>query len=405
MSTTTIRVREPRELLALLPYQLGFRPRESAVAVSLRPPRGRVGLVARVDLPDLGEPEHGPGLARALVSHLASDGARTAVLVLYTAGDPRVLGERRKDDDGGALARAAAAHFRAAAEPFLGEVAVWVVAQDGYLALDCVDLDCCPPGGRPLRELESTVVGAHMVLAGALVEDTRDDLVRIPTVAAAARRNAVRVAERSRTRRAIAQERGPADLGRWRAAGLAAWRAAVTEAHGGAAHPSPAVLGRIAAALGDVAVRDAVLLALVAGTGDLPERSLARAAGGAGAGRGHDDVEQLTSDALGLVLDPSRGAPPDDDVVAAGAVVLERVVAHSGGSHQAAPLTMLALLAWWQADGPRAGVLLERALASDPTHRLGRLLAEALAAGLAPGWIGRADGTARKRPPSSGTVG
>ena len=397
MSTTTIRVREPRELLALLPYQLGFQPHESAVAVSLRPPRGRVGLVARVDLADLGDPANGPGIARALVSHLAADGARTAVLVVYTLGDPRALDDARAlDDDGGRLARAAAVHFRGAAEPFLGDVPVWVVARDGYLALDCVDLDCCPPGGRPLRELESTVVGAHMVLAGALVEDTRDDLVRIPTVAAAARRNAVRVAERSRTRRAIAQERGPADLGRWRAAGLAAWRAAVTEAHGGAAHPSPAVLGRIAAALGDVAVRDAVLLALVAGTGDLPERSIEGAGG---------DVEHQTSDALGRVLDPSRGAPPDDDVVAAGAVVLERVVAHSGGSHQAAPLTMLALLAWWQADGPRAGVLLERALASDPTHRLGRLLAEALAAGLAPGWIGRADGTARKRPPSSGTVG
>ena len=87
--TTTIRARGPRELLAYVPFRLGYRPDDSAVLISLRTPRGRVGLVARVDLGDLADLEHGPQVARTLVSHLCSDGARRAVLVVYTDADLR----------------------------------------------------------------------------------------------------------------------------------------------------------------------------------------------------------------------------------------------------------------------------------------------------------------------------
>lgn len=388
MDATTIRVREPRELLALLPYQLGFRPQESAVAVALRPPRGRVGLIARVDLPDLGDVVHGPQLARGLVSHLVSDGARRAVLVLYTADDPRYPGDGPGGPGAGrtcaAVARAAAEQFREAAEPFLRDVAVWVVARAGYLSLDCTDADCCPPGGRPLRDLEGTAVGAHMVLAGALVADSREDLVRIHPASAGSRRNTARVAQRWRARRVDAGTAGDEALGRWRAEGLAAWRAEMERSRAGDVGARPALLGRIEASLADVRVRDAVLLALVPGTGDLPERSLVGA-------REHPDGEVAhgTSDALGAIIDTRRGVPPEDSLAAAGAEVLERVVAHARAEHRAPALTLLALLAWWQADGTRAGVLLERALEADPAHRLAHLLGDALAGGLAPGWVRR----------------
>lgn len=381
MDATTIRVSEPRELLALLPYQLGFRPRESAVAVALRPPRGRVGLIVRVDLPDLGDGLRGPQLARGLVSHLVSDGAQRAVLVLYAAHDPRHPGPDAVGRSCAAVARAAAEQFRAAAEPFLRDVAVWVVASSGYLSLDCSDDECCPPGGRPLRDLEGTAVGAHMVLAGALVADSREDLARIAPAAAPARRNTARVAQRWRARRADAV--GEA-VDQWRAEGLAAWRAAMERRLAGDATARPAVLGRVEASLADVRVRDAVLLALVPGTGDLPERSLQ-----CPTDRPDGQVAHGTSEALAAIVDGRRGVPPDEQIVAAGAAVLERVVAHAHVQHQAPALTLLALLAWWQADGTRAGILLERALDVDPAHRLARLLDEALAGGLGPGWVRR----------------
>lgn len=88
---TTIRTREPRELLALVPYQLGFHPAESAVVVSLRGPRSTVGTIARMDLADLADPVHGADAARALMGHLLADGARRVVVVLYTADRKSVV--------------------------------------------------------------------------------------------------------------------------------------------------------------------------------------------------------------------------------------------------------------------------------------------------------------------------
>lgn len=419
MPTTTIRVREPRELLALLPYQLGFRPERSAVAVALRPPRGRVGLVARVDLTDLAEPERGPALARRLVTHLVGDGAARAVLALYVTADPRpwlhaagaapdgppVGGVPTGAPTGGAPAaevpleaptdtsptgsgraagealsvRRAVAHFREAAAGFLGEVAVWAVGPQGYLSLDCADPACCPPGGRPLRELQSTEVGAHMVLAGAMVADSRETLVPDVAAPAPARRNARRAAARARVRRARAEADGPRALADWRVDAVGAWRAQLAAARPGGAPPAAAALGRIGAALGDAAVRDAVLLTLVRDAGDLPERSVA--AGGPADATVAADVAR----ALGVIVSPREGAPPEPATVAAATALLEAVAGHARGAERAPALTLLGLLAWWHGDGARAAVLLERALAADPAHRLAHLLVEALAAGLAPG--------------------
>ncbi|NMR19368.1 DUF4192 domain-containing protein [Cellulomonas fimi] len=382
MDTTTIRVREPRELLALLPYQLGFQPRESAVAVSLRPPRGRVGLVARVDLPDLADRSQGPQLARGLVSHLVSDGARRGVLVLYTdiPADRRAVA--RGASTTAALTRAAADHMRDAAEPFLEEMSVWVVGPTGYLSLDCDDPSCCPEGGRPLSDLQSSEVGAHMVLAGALVADSREDLARVAPAPSAARRNAARAADRWAARGAAAVLVGPEAALRWQQDGLALWRAATERRHAGHAPLPPAEAGRLEAALADVRVRDAVLLALVQGTGDLAERALAEPTA-------VRDVVTGTSDALGAIVDPRRGIRPDESLVASGSGVLEEVVAHARSERGAPALTLLALLAWWQGDGPRAGVLLDQAFSADASYRLAHLLGDALASGLAPGWVRR----------------
>ena len=61
-----------------------------------------------------------------------------------------------------------------------------------------------------------------MVLLGATVHDSREDLARIPAADPAARRSARRAAGRWADRSAAA--RGPADLHRWRRDSLALWR-------------------------------------------------------------------------------------------------------------------------------------------------------------------------------------
>ncbi|AEE46292.1 DUF4192 domain-containing protein [Cellulomonas fimi] len=408
MDTTTLRVSEPRELLALVPHRLGFRPRESVVAVSLRPPRGTVGLVVRADVDALADPVEGGARARALVALLDDDGARRALLVVYTDHDPRL----------GPAAAGAAVHravdvFREAAAVALGEVHVWVVCATGYLALDCAQ-DCCPPGGRPLRELDATQTGARLVLAGSAVAESRDALARIPPADAERRRGTARSRRRWEGRHAEALAAGPEDVARWRAGCVSAWRRAVATqeaviaregatdgrdgdadvpapvggenaraaGRGGAGAVVAAPWGHLEAGLRDRRVRDAVLVSFVGGDDDLPERSV--------------QVEPLApavhaevGAAVAAIVDPARSTPPPPSPCA-GERALEQVVAHGRTGHQAPALTLLAVLAWWRGDGARAAVLLDRALEDEPQHTLALLVHALLAAAVAPGWLRRA---------------
>ena len=405
--TTVIRAQGPRELLAYVPYRLGYRPRDSVVLVGLRPPRGRVGLVVRVDVADLADLEHGPQVARSVVGHLAADGAQRVVLVAYTDAPLRTGytdAPLRTGGDGVARARAAVEHCREAVEPHVGPVEAWVVSSTGWYALDCAEDDCCPPAGRPLRDLESSEVGAHMVLAGTALADSREDALRLPRAGAEARRRAARAARRAHERAARAAQAGedPVDD---RVRALALWRAAVALAAGpgrrGAEEgpaddgpgrpgraprealapevPAAPVLGRLAAALGSVPVRDAVLVSLVPGTGDLADRTVRGA-----------DVDTGTGRAIAAIVDPAAGRAPDPSLTGPARAVLEAVVAHAPRGSAAPALALLALLAWWHGDGGRAVRRVEEALAEDPAHRLARLLASALDAGVPPGWV-RAD--------------
>lgn len=361
MTNTTLLIRDPRELLALVPHRLGFRPRESVVLLSLRPPRGRVGLVVRVDLADLADPQHGPALARALMAHLDRDTAERTVAVVYTEHDPR---------PGSASVQAAVRAVRGAAAAPFGAVPVWVVTSTGYLDLDA-GTSVYPAGGRPLRDLEGTVVGAHMVLAGSVVLDRRQDLSVIRPAGSEARRAVARSRQRWAARGERATLSGPPALLQWRRDCLTAWSRAVVEV------PSAATLGKVEAGLADLVVRDAILLTLLPGVGDLPVRSLA------------DDVAVEMGRAMDQVYDDVVGVPPPALTAQRHERTLEQLVAHGRRGGQAPARTLLALLAWWAGDGARAAAHLERALDDDAGYRLAVLLDTALARGLAPGWARR----------------
>ncbi|WP_456817788.1 DUF4192 family protein [Cellulomonas sp. URHB0016] len=372
-TVTTLRISEPAEILALVPHRLGFRPRASVVAVSLRPPRGTVGVVARVDLAQLADPVDGSDRARALVTLLDRDGASRALLVVYTEDDPRGATAHR--------AHRAAEVFREAAAAPLGDVAVWVVTSTGYLSLDCHD-GCCPPGGRPLRELDATQVGAELVLAGSAVADSRADVARIRPAAAERRRSVARVRRRWEVRREEALEAGGAVTERWRLDSVAAWRAAVAHACEGPSQ-GPAPWGRVEAGLADRRVRDSVLVSLVPGTGELAERCVR------GPAPAPEDEVELAA-AVASILDPTCAVPPPVVATRVHEDVLEHVVAHGRAGHQAPALTLLALLAWWRGDGARASVLVDRALQADDRYRLALLLHGLLEAAVGPGWTRRA---------------
>lgn len=383
---TTIRTNDPRELLALIPFQLGFQPDESLVAVSVRADRA-VGLIARVDVADLAPPEPGGQLARSLVAHLSSDGAQRVVVVVYTAQDLQ--------DGLGSTPAAAVEQLRASAEHVLGDVDCWVVGPAGYYSLGCRDRECCPAGGRSLDGLQSTRVGAQMVLEGVQVARSRDGLVRIPQASASARKAARR--SRVRWEARFPASAGPAQAHQWRLRGLEVWRCQVADVGVAASGPwdaadaagvaplrfgstspvlpPPTAVGKLLAALDDVLVRDAVLLAFVPGAERVADRIVA------------GDTAADVGNALEAIIDPVRGTRPDPERTGPARLVLEHLVAHAPRRGHAPTLTLLAVLAWWEGDGARAGVLVDRALAADPDYRLARLVDDALRLGMPPGWV------------------
>lgn len=77
MDTLTLNC--PEDLLNAVPFLLGFHPKDSVVAVSLRDRGTKVGLTVRFDYPDDDFEE----IARRLAMHLKDDGADKALLVIY----------------------------------------------------------------------------------------------------------------------------------------------------------------------------------------------------------------------------------------------------------------------------------------------------------------------------------
>lgn len=424
-NATVVRVAGPEDLLAYIPYRLGFEPAESVVAVSLTGPRQRVGLVARVDLDDLRlrQPDDlsgpdGAATARWLADHVVADGADRAVVVLYTATDPTVPS---------GAARRAVDLLRARLERRLPGTEVWLVAPTGFRALDCTDPMCCPAEGRPLAALKGSRVAAHMVLEGRTVAGTREERYALRPAPEAARTQARRAAARwtDTYRQLLNATRfpdggGPIDrtvptgrtersaggalgrravethvlhaeraLGEWGAESLGLWRSAARRAadarSGQPLTLSPVDLGKIGAALADTFVRDAVLLSLAPGTEETALRTARRQA--------DDGTGTATGSVMAQIVDPEQGVPPDEDITRPARQVLEAVVAHVPRNRRAPAYLLLALVAWWHGDGGLAAERVSDALGVDPDYRLALLLRGAIVGGVPPGWVRRERGS------------
>lgn len=80
MTSSTV-LRHPVDLIATIPYQLGFHPDASLVVVYLH--RGRVGAVQRIDLPEPGSPEGGRVGSAPAVALLVRQRPDAVILVGY----------------------------------------------------------------------------------------------------------------------------------------------------------------------------------------------------------------------------------------------------------------------------------------------------------------------------------
>lgn len=343
-------IRTAADLLAALPYQLGFRPEDSVVLTTLcRAPGARtktLGPLARLDVEGLIDPDAGDVVAGAATTRMVGPDAERVLLVCYV---PETFGAARLDPD---LPTAVTTVDDAlpGGGPRVEPSDVWVVATDGWGHL--APCDCCAPSGEPLDVLETSAVAAGMVLTGKVALGAREELAVTP-VGGPDRAAADRAAEDESTRRARLRP------GEYRRAATQLW----DRTCGDPAAADPADLGRLAVALADTVVRDAAVAAAVTD---------ARAA------------DLLNPREIGRALD--RGGRPREKLRLA-CRLAETVAAHAPHGAAAPALGLLAYLAWWSGDGARADVVARQALTEDPEHRLAHLVAATVGSGVPPPWV------------------
>ncbi len=340
----TITVRGTAEIIATLPYQLGYRPVGSLVLIGLR--RGQVGVVQRVDLPSSA---CSPTVQEASLGLLECVGAMaraeaTAVLVFAF---------EEHDGQGLTLVAAATAVLEHAGLDLLDTIVVrgmrwWSVPAN----------DPAPPAGDPGSEVprpEDVPAVAALVLRGkgALVDRAAVRDLVAPVEGRRAERTAALLADHL--------ESGPDGPVRVPTAAHAAALTRILAAGAGRSDPAPADVARLAWSLLDRDWRDGIIAHLNPGSLALQMLPL-----------------RVVNRVAGLAL------PGTDDSRLDGWLAACRLLPDGGGPAVASMLAVAAHLSWWTGDGALAGDAVERALRVDPGHRLGRLLARVCEQGIPP---------------------
>ena len=348
-----ITLRGPGDVLAVLPYQLGYHPRDSIVAISLR--GRRVGLVVRTDLPLEGEVE---ATVTLLVEPLVRDGATSVLVVGY-------------EDEADASSPALVALVEQVERKGIDVVDVVVVRDGRRYSPICSD-PCCPPDGIPLPDPADVPGVAEFVARGRsplVSRDAVEALVAPDPTACEGVRDALlaRAGMPGRRRRSAA-----------------AWRVLLRRDRtepgdrgaGGPPQPSPPVVADAVLGLADIAWRDGLVAwlapgVLPAGLLDSSVLTLLRR-------------ELPTWAGMGLPHRPRagrrlRGARTSDDGLERQELLqrllsLCRSVPDEHPVEAAALCTVTAHVAWESGDGAVARAAVDRARRLAPGYRLAQLL-------------------------------
>lgn len=375
-------VHSPEDLVAAVPYLVGFPPQQSLVVVAMRRSgrRQRLGMVARFDLPPIGPrrvrgEEGSAGAIRALVRQvvevLRRDAPDQVVLLVYDDAPCTMVPVWQR------LVTRLEAAFRAVDVPVMDAMHV---AGRRFRSYRCTDPGCCPPEGRPL-DPESSEVAAEFVARGSSPLASREALhamvlPRDPEAGAAA--EAAAAVELARLERTDHQD--PAWRS-WQTASLRLVQQVTDRYVAGEPGMDGLEAGRLLAALRDLPIRDAACL-----------RFTSWARGGHREGDDQDGAAPVltrTDELLADLPDETVGADEPVSSMLARDRALERfwldLATSCDGRLALAPLTLLGVHVWSQGHGALALAAAQRALAIDPHYRLAALLEQALSLAVRPG--------------------
>ena len=145
---TTTELTSPHDLLAAVPFMVGYHPKDSLVAMALR--EHKVVMAMRVDFPDDSAMEV---ISQTVASHLLREAATEAIVVGY-------LPISNFDSDPLAIAREVIAGHGIS-------IKECIEVRDGrFRSTLCPDRTCCPPEGTPVPPLSDSRVTVEQVAAG-----------------------------------------------------------------------------------------------------------------------------------------------------------------------------------------------------------------------------------------------
>jgi hypothetical protein len=378
-AASLIVVHSPEDLVAAVPYLVGFAPEQSLVVVAMRRSgrRQRLGLVARFDLPPVGPrrvrgEEGSAGAIRALVRQvvdvLTRDAPEQVVVLVYDDQPCTMVPVWQR------LVDRLDAAFRAVDVPVMDALHV---AGRRFRSYRCTDTGCCPPEGRPL-DPESSVVAAEFVARGSSPLASRAALHSLVLPRDEDACKAAETAAALELARVEPTDRQAPAWRSWQTSSLRLLQQVAGRYVAGGAGLDGQETGRLLAALTDLPVRDAACERLTS-WGSRREHD------------GDDGDTRMTTRMDELLVDV-RDDSAAPDAMSSGLArdrALERFwldLATSCDGHLAvAPLTLLGVHVWSQGHGALALAAVQRALAIDPRYRLAILLDQTLALAVRPG--------------------
>ena len=145
---TATALTSPHDLLAAVPFMVGYHPKDSLVAMALRD--DKVVMAMRVDFP---EPDLILATSETIAMHLIREQASEAIVVGY-------LPANTLETDSLAIVREVIARHDIIVKECIA------VRGDRFRSNLCQDIGCCPPEGNPIPLLTDSRVTAEQVAAG-----------------------------------------------------------------------------------------------------------------------------------------------------------------------------------------------------------------------------------------------
>nr|WP_156184742.1 DUF4192 domain-containing protein [Allosalinactinospora lopnorensis] len=254
----TFTLGEPAEIIAVIPYLLGYHPTDMLVVLGLHGPAARVRITFRCDLA-ADAPEHATELAEQVTGTLSAEGCDAALAVAYgpaARATPCVDALRARAGEAGVALREA------------------LRFTDGrYWSYLCSAPACCPAEGVPVDTSRSPVTAAA-VLSGFTAWRDRDQVRRFLAPVEGADRLRMRQATEEAERRGGQLREKRADAGgrdafgtAFRIEGVRTVRETITAALRGELPDDPDRIAWLGVLLTSVRVRDEAWARISSDTG------------------------------------------------------------------------------------------------------------------------------------------